>query len=607
MSFIGDLRERRLVQIFIAFLAGSWVVLEAIDQLVNNEIFPLVVYQLALVAFLAGVPTALIIGWFHGERGHQKAQKSEIVMLVVVGIGAVAGGWRVIQRSQSAELFASASEVNDHSLAIMYLEPATEELRALADGLTEALIDQFERIPSLDVVSRNGVAQFRDSNLEADSIARVLGVGTLVQGSLERRDDQLRATVAIVDGASGTDFTRERFDWPVESLLSAQEDLAEQVAVLVREVMGNEVELRSSRRETENDAAWLLVQRAERDLREAEEVLARGNTESGRALLASADSMAAQAVASDAAWAKPRLQQARADYRLARTYDNDPIEADRHHQAALAHLADVIQMDARNAGAMELRGRVKYVRWLLGVETDHDAAEALLASAEEDLEEATVLDARLASAFSLLAHLASQRDDIAGAAGYARRAYEADAFLADADVVLWRLFHTNYDLENFTQARRWCDEGAVRFPTDPTFMECRLWLMTAGAAEASVDDAWRIYGQVSAALGDHAGEEALLNARILVAGAIARAGLADSARSVLRESRGNPQIDPTRELLLRQAFVYATILEDDDAAVAHLREYLTANPDRVEGFREHGHWWWRGLRQNQDFQRLIGG
>jgi serine/threonine-protein kinase len=606
MSFIADLRQRRLVQIFLTFLAGSWIVLEAIDQLVNNDVLPLLAYQLALVAFLAGVPAALIIGWFHGERGHQQAPKIELVMLSVLAIGAVAGGWRVVSRAQVAEVFASASELDTHSLAIMYFEAADDQTAPLAAGLTEALISQFERVPSLNVVSRNGVAMYRDSEIEADSIARLLDVGTIIQGSVEQRGDEIRATITLVDGGSGIDFRRERFDWPMENVLTAQEDLAGEVSQLLRDWLGEEVDVRASREETESVGAWLLVQQAEREIRQATEALDHGEVEAGRKQLALADSIAAEARAADAAWPAPALQQARIDYRMARSYDNDPLNAEPHHQASLTHLAETLAMEGRNAEALELRGRVNYVRWLLGLEPDHDDAEALLASAEEDLLQATRLNPRLASAFSLLAHLASQRDDITQANLFAAQAYDADAFLSDAQIVLWRLFHTSYDLENFSQARRWCIEGNERFPEDETFLECQLWMMTAGATEADADAAWVIADRIGEVMGDHAEEDAVLNAHILVAGAIARAGLPDSARAVLDRSRGDPQIDPTRELLLRQAFVYATILEDEDAAIENLREYLTANPDRIEGFREHGHWWWRGLRSNEDFQRLIG-
>lgn len=604
MSFLSDLRQRRIIQILIGYLTGGWIILEVTDQLVNNEVLPLIAYQLVLVLFVAGVPAALIIGWYHGERGDQKAQPLEVVLLSIVAIGALTGGWIVIERAASEERFAAASAMAPRSVAIMYFD-ASEDVRPLADGLTEALIEQFEAVPSLEVVSSNGVARYRDSDLESDSIARLLDAGTLIRGSVDRSGDDLRATIRLVDGGSGAEFRRESFEWPMDSVLTAREELARGVSELLREFLGDEVQLRQMREGTASVSAWLLVQQSERERREAVEAIDNGDPEQGELLLGRADSLAAEAARADTGWVEPVLQQARLDYRFARLSDGEPLAAERHYQDALAHLETALAREPRNAEGLALRGRVNYVRWLLGVEVDPGASERLLTSAEADLRLATTIDPGLASAWSLLAHLDYQRDNIQQANLDAQAAYRADAYLEEITDVLWRLFHTSYDLENFTQARGWCLEGARRFPDDPTFMECRLWLMTAEAIEPDVEEAWRLAEGISERVAGHAGEQLSLNARILVAGAIARAGHADSARAVLERSRGDADVDPTRELLLRQAFIY-TILDDDSAAIANLREYLTANPDRIEGFREHGHWWWRDLRGTEEFQRLIG-
>lgn len=605
MSFLKDLRQRRIFRILITYLAGGWLALEAVDQLVNNEVLPLLAYQLGLVLFLAGIPAALIVGWYHGEKGHQRAQPLELGLLGILIIGTVVSGGMVVQRAQeSGEQFGSASSLPASSVAILYFE-SDEEARPIADGLTEALIDQFEAVPSLQVVSQNGVALYRDSTLPPDSIARALGAGTLIRGSVDREGDEVRTTIRLLDGGSGAEFERAAFAWPVDSVLTARASLARGVSELLRNFLGDEVELRQRRRGTESVSAWLLVQQAERELRRAEDAIEHGEAEPGWLSLERADSLVARAAEADTAWIEPALLQARIDYRFGRLHDAEPLEAERYHQDALAHLSRAMRLDSRSAEAYALRGRIDYVRWLLGVEVDPAAAEALLASAEEDLRRATTLDANHASAWSLLAHLAYQRDDIQDGYLNAQAAYRADAYLDEIDLVLWRLFHTSYDLENFTQARGWCLEGAERFPDDPAFMECRLWLMTAEAIEPDVEEAWRLVEAISERAPESVREQRTLNARLLAAGAIARAGLEDSARAVLYRSRGNPRIDPTRELLIRRAFVY-TLLDDDDAAIDNLREFLTANPDRVEGFREHGHWWWRDLRSNEAFQRLIG-
>src|SRR5260370_24224252 len=98
--------------------------------------------------------------------------------------------------------------------------------------------------------------------------------------------------------------------------------------------------------------------------------------------------------------------------------------------------------------------------------------------AEEDLRDAVALAPSLASAWSALSHLNYQKPDYVEAKIDAQRAYEADAYLSVADQILWRLYATSYDLEQFADAVQWCDEGRRRFPGDPPFLDCQLWLLT---------------------------------------------------------------------------------------------------------------------------------
>jgi hypothetical protein len=93
--------------------------------------------------------------------------------------------------------------------------------------------------------------------------------------------------------------------------------------------------------------------------------------------------------------------------------------------------------------------------------------------------------------------------------------------------------------------------------------------------------------------------------QVLAAGVLGRASMSDSARAVLARVDSDPAFDPTRELLMYKAFA-SVLMDDHEAAVAYLRDYLASNPDRREGFAEHGHWWWRPLQSNPDFQRLVG-
>src|SRR6267154_285162 len=81
-------------------------------------------------------------------------------------------------------------------------------------------------------------------------------------------------------------------------------------------------------------------------------------------------------------------------------------------------------------------------------------------------------------------------------------------------------------------------------------------------------------------------------AETIVGVALARAGLADSARHVLLRARADRDVDATQEILSIEAFA-RTILGDRDQAIALLQRYIAANP--THAFTRGGDisWWWR--------------
>jgi len=88
-----------------------------------------------------------------------------------------------------------------------------------------------------------------------------------------------------------------------------------------------------------------------------------------------------------------------------------------------------------------------------------------------------------------------------------------------------------------------------------------------------------------------------------VALALARAGLPDSARSVVEHARGEASVDPTRDLAYYEAVV-RTQLSDQDEAIRLLSTYVAANPQQREAIAKDP--WFRGLRDNSRFKTLFG-
>ena len=92
------LRRRKVVQWGIAYAAGAWGLLQVLQFLADTYDWPSQVLRLVTLVFALGLPVALILAWFHGDRGHQKPVRAEIAILALLLLVGGAGLW-VYQRS----------------------------------------------------------------------------------------------------------------------------------------------------------------------------------------------------------------------------------------------------------------------------------------------------------------------------------------------------------------------------------------------------------------------------------------------------------------------------------------------------------------------------
>jgi serine/threonine-protein kinase len=610
VSLFSEFKERRLFRIVAGYTAAGWIVLSGVDQLVDREVLPRYFYLIGLVWYVGGFFAATILGWYHGEKGRQKATANEIALLSGLGLVVALFTGSIIQRNLTASRAETAASIegglDPHTIAVLYFEDASSEgeLQHIADGLTEGLIDELAQVPSLSVVSRNGSGQVRGLDLPYDSVGRILDAGTIVHGTVDQTRDRVEVDVSLRDGTSGAPFRRASFQRSSDELLDVQSDLAEEVSVLLRGWLGEEVDLRRVGSGTEVVAAWALLQRAEKARKDAEDLIGDEDEDAVLALFQQADSLGAEAEALDPEWVDPILVRGWAQYRRARL-EGDPLLLERELERAFEHAERGRALAPNDPRVLELLGTLYFTRWVFNLEPDTRAADELIVQAGQVLDQATARNPRQAYAWNILSLIRAAEDDLVAANMAARRAYEADAYLAQAEGIVWRLWTTSYDLGVAQQAQFWCEEGRGRFPDNPRFYECELFNMTMMAGEPDIDRAWELVEEVVQRTPEHLVERSRLKQQIGVAGALARAQMPDSARAVLGRSRGDRQVDPNGELIAYEAFTLI-LLGEEDEAIDRLAEFLALNPQRVEGFRAASIWWWQPLEDNPAYRRLIG-
>jgi len=152
----------------------------------------------------------------------------------------------------------------DRSVAVLPFENLSSDKNdaLLADGVHSEVINQLGKVAGLKVISRSSVLPYREGKRDPKSIARDLGVATLLEGTVRRSGVRVRINAELFEASTGRQLWSEEYDRTVADTLAVQTEVAESIA----RVLGVELsdsEIRLLRRPPSRDAqAYDLYRRA---------------------------------------------------------------------------------------------------------------------------------------------------------------------------------------------------------------------------------------------------------------------------------------------------------------------------------------------------------
>jgi len=140
---------------------------------------------------------------------------------------------RISSRSEGAALPLPSKP----SIAVLPFENMSgdPEQAYFSDGITDDIITELSRYDELFVIARQSSFAYRDRALEASEIARQLGVGYILDGSVRRAGDRIRVTAQLIEASAGNQTWAERYDRSLEDIFEVQDEIT---SVIVNTLVG---------------------------------------------------------------------------------------------------------------------------------------------------------------------------------------------------------------------------------------------------------------------------------------------------------------------------------------------------------------------------------
>jgi TolB-like protein/Tfp pilus assembly protein PilF len=285
------LRRRKVVQWGLAYAAGAWALLQGLEYVSGLYDWSRQLQQIALLLALIGLPVALVLAWYHGDRGEQRIGRTELVILTLLFLFGGGTFW-LYQRGSNApkgstrEAAAPATSTTtaevSPSIAVLPFENRSAKVddAFFVDGIHDDILTQLSKVSALKVISRTSVEQFRDTKLPTKTIAEQLGVTSILEGGVQRAGDRVRINVQLIDADSDAHLWAESYDRELTAanIFAIQSEVATAIAGALKATLTAGEKARVNAVPTQNLEAWenyqlgrqRLAKRTSAALKEAE-------------------------------------------------------------------------------------------------------------------------------------------------------------------------------------------------------------------------------------------------------------------------------------------------------------------------------------------------
>jgi serine/threonine protein kinase/tetratricopeptide (TPR) repeat protein len=184
-----------------------------------------------------------------GEIKRHKTATFAVLLLLVVALAGV--GYVRYFKAPNAAL---------DSLVVLPFANASgdKETEFLSDGITETLINNFTKIPTLHLIARSTAFRYKGQDLEPQRIGKELNVSAILTGKVLQRGDTLNIQVDLIDAVTGAEIWGEQYNGKASDILDTQQRIARDVSARLRLQLTGEQEQQATKRYTENAEAYQL-------------------------------------------------------------------------------------------------------------------------------------------------------------------------------------------------------------------------------------------------------------------------------------------------------------------------------------------------------------
>jgi TolB-like protein/Flp pilus assembly protein TadD len=272
-NFFAELKRRNVYKVAVAYAVVAWLTIQAASIFLPAFNAPQWAMQVVILILVVGFPIALVFSWAFEITPEGIVRESEVsadqsithhtgrkIVALTIVLAVVATGLLIFQLIRRGSKSPSAATISNKSIAVMPFDNLSGDPQNayFSEGVQDEILTRLAKIAELKVISRTSTQRFKTAPNDLRQIAQQLGVANILEGSVQKANDQVRVNVQLINALTDTHLWADTYDRKLTDIFAVETEIAKTVAdVLKAKLTGSEEHVIAAR-PTENTEAHQL-------------------------------------------------------------------------------------------------------------------------------------------------------------------------------------------------------------------------------------------------------------------------------------------------------------------------------------------------------------
>jgi TolB-like protein/Flp pilus assembly protein TadD len=276
-SFFAELKRRNVYKVAVAYIVGGWALSQGIAQVFPVFDVPNWVIRLLVVLVIIGLPIALVLAWMFeitpqgikrtetADAVPEAARKKKHVWIYVVVIGGIVSiGLFFLGRYSAINGVPRQSEtptgIPQKSIAVLPFDNLSRDPdnAFFAEGVQDEILTRLAKVADLKVIARTSTQRFKSVPENLPDVAKQLGALNIVEGSVQKVNDQVRVNVQLINALTNAHLWAEIYDRKLTDIFAVESDIAKTIADTLQAKLTGSEKIAMAKKPTENSEAYEL-------------------------------------------------------------------------------------------------------------------------------------------------------------------------------------------------------------------------------------------------------------------------------------------------------------------------------------------------------------